>query len=100
EQLRGANLRPSILSRKDVRSLIYSDLNPSLYKQDHDAPPSRPDTSEASCLARSALKVTEGHLWLDNQYVGTQYMAEPPHETWMGWLVDLLTLSVEYSLSL
>ncbi len=100
EQLRGANLRPSILSRKDVRSLIYSDLNPTLYKQDHEAPPSRPDVSEASCLARSALKVTEEYLWLDGRYVSTQYMAEPPHETWMGWLVDLLTLSVEYTLSM
>lgn len=100
EQIRGANLRPHILTRREVRNLIYSDLNPSLSHRDHEAPPSRPDISEASTLARSALKVTEQYLWLDGRYVGTQYMSEPPHETWMGWLVDLLTLSVEYTLSI
>lgn len=100
EQLRGSNLRPSILSRKEVRDLIYSDLNPSLYEKDEDAPPSRANASEASVLAGSALKVTDEYLWLDGKYVGTQYMFQPPHETWMGWLVDLLTLSVEYTLSM
>jgi hypothetical protein len=100
EQLRGSNLRPTILSRKDVRNLIYSDLNPSLYEKDGDAPPSRTNVSEASVLAGSALKVTDEYLWLDGKYIGTQYMFAPPHETWMGWLVDLLTLSVEYTLSL
>lgn len=100
EQLRGSNLRPVILTRKEVRNLLYSDLNPSLSQRDHDAPPSRPDLSEASCLARSGLKVTPEHLWLDGKFLATQYMAEPPHETWMGWLVDLLTLSVEYTLSI
>jgi len=100
EQLRGSNLRPSILTRKEVRNLIYSDLNPSLYEKDGEAPPSRTNVSEASVLAGSALKVTDDHLWLDGKYIGTQYMFAPPHETWMGWLVDLLTLSVEYTLSL
>ncbi|MBI4533981.1 MAG: ATP-binding protein, partial [Candidatus Melainabacteria bacterium] len=100
EQLRASNLRPSILTRKEVRNLIYSSLNPTLYHQDGDAPPSKPDVAEASCLARSALKVTEEHLWLDGKFVATQYMAELPHETWMGWLVDLLTLSVEYTVSI
>lgn len=100
EQLRGSNLRPSILSRKDVRNLIFSDLNPSLYEKDGEAPPSRTNVSEASVLAGSALKVTDEYLWLDGKYIGTQYMFAPPHETWMGWLVDLLTLSVEYTLSL
>lgn len=100
EQLRSSNLRPHVLTKKEVRDLIYSDLNPSLADTDHDAPPSRPDISEASCLARSALKITDEHIWLDGKYIGTQYMAEPPHETWMGWLVDLLTLSVEYTFSL
>jgi type IV secretory pathway VirB4 component len=80
--------------------LIYSDLNPSLYEKDGDAPPSRTNVSEASVLAGSALKVTDEYLWLDGKYIGTQYMFAPPHETWMGWLVDLLTLSVEYTLSL
>jgi len=100
EQARAANLRPSMLTRREVRNLIYCDLNPSLSHRDIEAPPSRPDASEASCLARSALKVTEEHVWLDGKYIGSQYMAETPHETWMGWLVDLLTLSVEYTLSM
>jgi type IV secretory pathway VirB4 component len=100
EQLRGSNLRPSILTRKEVRNLIYSDLNPSLYEKDGEAPPSRTNVSEASVLAGSALKVTDEYLWLDGKYIGTQYMFAPPHETWMGWLVDLLTLSVEYTLTL
>ncbi len=100
EQLRSSNLRPHRLNRREVRNLIYADLNPSLAQRDPDAPLSREGLSEASCLARSALKIFDNHLWLDNRYVGTQYMAQPPHETWMGWLVDLLTLSVEYTLSI
>jgi type IV secretory pathway VirB4 component len=100
EQLRGANLRPHELTRREVRNLIYQDLNPSLCQKDHDAPPSRDGISEASTLAHSALKVMDNYLWLDGRYVGTQYMATPPHETWLGWLVDLLTLSVEYTLSM
>jgi type IV secretory pathway VirB4 component len=99
EQMRGSNLRPHILSRKEVRNLIYSDLNPSLYEKDNEAPPSRPNVSESSSLAGSALKVTDEYLWLDGKYIGTQYLFAPPHETWMGWLVDLLTLSTEYTVS-
>jgi len=99
EQLRGSNLKPAILSRKETRNLIYSDLNPTLYEKDPEAPASRPNVSEASTLAGSAMKVTDEHLWLDGKFIGTQYMFATPHETWMGWLVDLLTLSVEYTLS-
>lgn len=100
EQLRSSNLRPSMLTRREVRNLIYSDLNPALSQREHDAPPSRNGVSEASCLAGSAMKVMDDQLWLDGRFIGTQYMQQPPHETWMGWLVDLLTLSVEYTLSL
>jgi hypothetical protein len=100
EQLRQSNLRPHILSRKEVRNLIYSDLNPSLAEREHNAPPSRDGQAEASVLAGSAMKVNDEHIWLDGRYIGTQYLQETPHETWMGWLVDLLTLSVEYTLSL
>ncbi|MBX9877827.1 MAG: ATP-binding protein [Candidatus Obscuribacterales bacterium] len=100
EQLRLSNLRPEAMKRKDVRNLIYADLNPSLASRDNEAPPSRPDISEASCLARSALRIADEHVWLDGRYVGTMYLQEPPHETWMGWLVDLLTLQVEYTLSM
>lgn len=100
EQLRASNLRPQVLNRKDVRNLIYSDLNPSLYHKDPEAPPSRPNASEASTLAGSALKVTDEYIWLDGKYIGTQYMFATPHETWLGWLVDLLVISTEYTLSL
>lgn len=100
EQLRGSNLRPNVLNRREVRELIYADLNPTLSETDHEAPPSRPDISESSCLARSALRINNDNIWLDGKCIGTQYMAEPPHETWMGWLVDLLTLSVEYTFSM
>jgi hypothetical protein len=99
EQLRGSNLKPSILTRQETRNLIYSDLNPTLYEKDPEAPPSRPNMSEASTLAGSAMKINDEYLWLDGKYIGTQYMFATPHETWMGWLVDLLTLSVEYTLS-
>ena len=47
EQLRGANLRPHVLTRKEVRNLIYQDLNPSLAQKEHEAPPSREGLSEA-----------------------------------------------------
>lgn len=100
EQLRGSNLRPQILTKKEVRNLIYAHLNPSLAETDPEAPRCRPDQSEASAMAHSALKINDTNLWLDGKYIGTQYMSEPPHETWMGWLVDLLTLSVEYTVSL
>jgi len=100
EQLRASNLRPHVLTRKEVRNLIYADLNPSLAQREPEAPPSRPGVSEASCLAGSAMKLADEHIWLDGRYIGTQYMQQTPHETWMGWLVDLLTLSVEYTLSL
>lgn len=100
EQLRGSNLRPSMLSRREVRKMIYTHLNPSLSEMDDEAPPTRPGQSESTVLARSALKVGEENIWLDGKYMGTQYMAETPHETWMGWLVDLLTLSVEYTMTM
>ncbi len=100
EQLRHSNLRPNILNRREMRNLIYLHLNPSLAVAESDAPPSRPGISEASVLARSGLKVTDNYLWLDGKYVGTQYMQQVPHETWMGWLVELLTLSVEYTVTL
>jgi len=100
EQLRGSNLRPATLTRREMRNLIYAHLNPSLSEAEPDAPPSRPGVSEASVLARSGLKVTDNYLWLDGKYVGSQYMQQIPHETWMGWLVELLTLSVEYTVTL
>lgn len=100
EQLRGSNLRPQVLKKHEVRNLIYQHLNPTLAESDHHAPLCRPDQSEASSLARSALKIAENSIWLDGKHIGTQYMAETPHETWMGWLVDLLTLSVEYTMTM
>ncbi|MBX9692668.1 MAG: ATP-binding protein, partial [Cyanobacteria bacterium] len=99
EQLRLGNLRPRVLNRREVRNLIYADLNPSLVDRDPEAPPSNPHLSEASVLAGSALKVNNEYLWLDGKYIGTQYMFQLPHDTFMGWLVDLLTLGVEYSMS-
>lgn len=100
EQLRGSNLRPAMLNRREVRKLIYANLNPTLSEMDDEAPATRPGQSESSVLARSALRVGEENVWLDGKYMGTQYMAETPHETWMGWLVDLLTLSVEYTMTM
>ena len=100
EQLRMSNLRPRVMTRAEVRNLIYADLNPSLVTRDHEAPPSNPTLSEASVLAGSALKIHNEYLWLDNRYIGTQYMFKLPHDTWMGWLVDLLTLGVEYTMSI
>jgi type IV secretory pathway VirB4 component len=100
EQLRGSNLRPQVLTKREARSLIYTHLNPTLAESDTEAPVCRPDQGEASSLARSALRINDTNIWLDGKYIGTQYMSETPHETWMGWLVDLLTLSVEYTLSM
>ena len=100
EQLRMSSLRPKIIDRKQVRNLIYSELNPALVKRDPDAPPSIDGTAEASVLAASALKVSEEYIWLDGRFIGTQYLQQPPREMWMGWLTDLLTLSIEYTLSM
>lgn len=99
EQMRHSNLRPAVLTRREMRNLIYSHLNPTLSETEQEAPPSRPGISEASVLAGSGLKVTDDYLWLDGKYVGTHYMQQVPHETWLGWLVELLALSVEYTVS-
>lgn len=100
-QLRRSNLCPSMLTRQQTRNLIYAHLNPSLTDSESDADviPSRPGTSEAELLARSVLKISEHYLWLDGKLVGTQYMQFIPQETWFGWLVELLTLSCEYTAS-
>jgi hypothetical protein len=99
EQLRGSNLRPQMLKRKEARDLIYAHLNPSLFETDPHAPASSSEQSETTALVHSALNLHDSYIKLDNKFVGTQYLRELPHETWMGWLVDLLTLSVEYSFS-
>lgn len=99
-RLEAADLRPRVISKRELRDLIYVDLNPEQALSEPQAPPSRPDISEASCLARSALKITDEYVWLDGRYIGTQYMAEPPHESISGWLVDLLKVPVEYTFSM
>lgn len=100
EQLRQSNLRPVMLKRREVRNLVYASLNPSQSEKQSEAPPSNPGHTEASVLARSGLKITDGCLWLDGKFVGTQFLHQIPHETWIGWLVELLSLSVEYTVSI
>lgn len=100
EQLHQGNLKPKMMGVDEVRNLIYSDLNPSLSRREPNAPPRHPNVSEASSLALSALEVHDSHLWLDGKYVSTQYVFKLPHDTWIGWLVDLMTVSVEYTLSI
>jgi type IV secretory pathway VirB4 component len=100
EQLRASSLRPKLLTRKQVRDLLYSELNPSLAQREPAAPPSVDGKPEAALLAASALKVSEEHIWLDGRYVSTQCLKEVPRMTWMGWLVDLLTISVEFTMSI
>lgn len=100
DQLRQSGLRPQIMSIRDTRQLIYQHLNPNLSQSEPLAPPRRREHSEASTLARSALQVDWNHIKLDQTQIGSLYMAGTPHETWFGWLSDLLTLSVEYTLSI
>ncbi|HEY9679397.1 MAG TPA: ATP-binding protein [Drouetiella sp.] len=100
DQLRASSLRPKILSKKEVRNLIYSELNPMLARKEPEAPPAVAGVSEASILAASGLKVSEENIWLDGRYIATQTLKQIPNTTWMGWLVDLLTLSVEYTMSI
>ncbi|MFN8659919.1 MAG: ATP-binding protein [Candidatus Obscuribacterales bacterium] len=100
EQLRQSGLRPAVMSIRAVRQLIYHHLNPNLSKREPVPPPRSAHNSEASSLARSALSINWNHVKLDNSYIGSLYMAEPPHETWFGWMSDLLTLGVEYTLSI
>lgn len=98
--MRGANLRPHALSRKEARNLIYFDLNPTLAQTDAEAPASVNTLPEAASLAGSALKVTDEHLWLDGTYQCTQYLQATPDQSNFGWLVGLLTLSVDHTLSI
>jgi len=99
DQLHQSNLKPKILNVDEVRNLIYSDLNPSLVQREPEAPPRNPEVSEVSNLARSALEVRDKHLWLDGKYIKTNYVSKLPHDIWIGWLVDLMSVSVEYTLS-
>ncbi|MBX9725018.1 MAG: conjugal transfer protein TraC, partial [Candidatus Obscuribacterales bacterium] len=100
EQLRASSLRPSMLTRREMRELIYAHLNPAQSQVDPEAPPSRPGVSESAVLARSRLKVSDNYLLFDGKYVGTQYMQQVPPEALMGWLVAMLDLNVEYTSSL
>ncbi len=75
EQLRLSNLRPQVLTRKEVRKLIYSELNPNLAKRQPEPPASHPDLAETSVLAESSLRVADEHLWLDGKFIATQYLA-------------------------
>ncbi|MDZ4832508.1 MAG: ATP-binding protein [Candidatus Melainabacteria bacterium] len=100
EQLRQSNLKPKILTLPQVRNLIYSDLNPSLSAREPEAPPADPGISEASCLTRSALEVQDRHLWLDGKLISTHYVSKLPHDTWIGWLVDLMMVGAEYTFSI
>jgi type IV secretory pathway VirB4 component len=100
DQLHQSNLKPKILGLQQVRNLIYSDLNPSLSAREPEAPPSDPAISEASCLTRSALEVQDRYLWLDGKYITTHYVSKLPHDTWIGWLVDLMSVGIEYTFSL
>lgn len=100
EQLHQSNLKPRILGVKEIRDLIYSEFNPTLSQREPDAPPQNSEVSEASSLARSALEVQDKYIWLDGKYVSTHFVSKLPHDTWIGWLVDLMTVSVEYTLSI
>lgn len=100
EQLNLSNLKPRVLGIQQVRNLVYSDLNPTLSARDPEAPPSHPEISEASCLTRSALEVHDQHLWLDGKFIGTHIVSKLPHDTWIGWLVDLMSIGAEYTFSI
>ena len=100
DQLRSHNLRPRVVTRREVRNLVYADLNPSLAEKEPEAPPSNPHSSEASVLAGSALKLANDHLWVDGKFIGTQYLFQLPNEPDLGWLSELLSLSVEYTVSI
>ncbi len=100
DQLRNSCLEPEVLTRKQVRDLVFQHLNPQLSEETADAPRSTPLMAEASTLARSALRIHNDHLWLDGTCVATQYLKEPPHETWAGWLVELMCLNAQYTFSL
>jgi type IV secretory pathway VirB4 component len=100
EQLRMSSLRPTILTKKEVRDLIYSQLNPALVQREPDAPPAIEGRPEASVLAASGLRVSEEYIWLDGRFISTQSLKQVPNVTWMGWLVDLLTVSVQYTLAM
>lgn len=100
DQLHQSNLKPHVLALKDVRNLIYNDLNPALSEREPEAPISSPGISEASNLARSALEVHRKHLWLDGKYISTHVVSKLPHDIWIGWLVELMSVSVEYTFSI
>lgn len=99
-QLQHSGLDPKILDRGKLRDLIFQHLNPALSESSPLAPRSTPAVTEASTLARSGLRIERDHLWLDGNFVATQYLKELPHDTWTGWLVELLCLNAQYTLSI
>jgi type IV secretory pathway VirB4 component len=100
DQLRVSGLEPEVLNRRQLRDLIYQHLNPRLSELCSEAPPTSRGNTEACTLARSGLKIDRNNLWLDGTYTATQYLKKTPHETWSGWLVDLLCLNGEYTFSM
>jgi type IV secretory pathway VirB4 component len=100
EQLRSSSLRPAIMTKKEVRDLIYSQLNPALVQRESEAPPAVEGRSEAASLSASGLKIDDEYIWLDGRYINTQSLKHVPNVAWMGWLLDLLTVSVQFTLSM
>ena len=43
--------------------------------------------------------VSDAGLMLGSQRVGTLFVSELPHELWFGWLIDLLIISCNYTIS-
>ncbi len=100
DQLNQSCMKPKVLNQEEIRNLLFSSLNPGLIERERVVPEPHPEFSECSALARSALEVSDKNLWLDGKFIATHYLKEMPHNVWIGWFIEMMSLPFEYTLSI
>ncbi|MBX9671497.1 MAG: hypothetical protein K2X93_28170, partial [Candidatus Obscuribacterales bacterium] len=100
DQLNQSYMKPKVLNQQEIRNLLFSTLNPGLTERERALPEPHPEYSECSALARSVLEVSDKNLWLDGKHVATHYLKEMPHNVWIGWFIELMSMPFEYTLSI
>lgn len=100
EQMGASNLRPAIVTKQELREMLYRRLNPNLSQVEPEVPDERSNRSEITTLANSALSVHKENLCLDGKICGSFAISKLPHETWLGWLSELMAVNVDYYLSI
>jgi hypothetical protein len=109
EGLTRCNLKPSILIRRELRTLLEEHNCLGLLSTELKAPEDKQlsksvevvKTAEvAENIEVAEVAIKNEHLRINNKYVSVQHLAKLPEEIWIGWLGELLTIGVEHTLSI